>query len=62
MAGEVQLLQKTEMISGVSFMTAHVAYATTNKTRIVWIVTEVIFLAGADVPHVYLRAWTLCCK
>jgi len=32
---EVSLEQITQIISGVSFITAHVAYASTNKTKIV---------------------------
>ena len=43
-------------------MTTHVALVGTNKTKIVWIETELFFYpAGADAPRVYVRAWTLCC-
>ena len=44
------------------FVTAHVAFASTNKTQIVWIEMELSFspfLLGADALHVYVRAWTL---
>ena len=44
-----------------SFTTAHVAYASSNKSKILLIETELCFLPGADAPHVYVRAWTLCC-
>ena len=51
-----------QIIPGISFITAHVAYASTNKTRILWIKTELLFfLPGADAPHVYMRAWMQCC-
>ena len=46
-------------MSGASFITAYVAYASTNKTNIVRIETELFFLfflPGADAPHVYVRA------
>ena len=47
-------------VSCVSFITAHVVHASTNKTKIVSIETE-LFLPEADAPHVSVRAWTLCC-
>ena len=40
----VSLYQTTRIISGVSFITAHVAYASTNKTKIVWTETELFLL------------------
>ena len=48
-------------MSGVSLLTTRVAYASTNKTKIDWIETEHVSLTVADAPHVYVRAWTLCC-
>ena len=41
----VSLLQ-TQIISGICFITDHVAYASWNKTKIVWIETELFFLPG----------------
>ena len=35
--------QTIQIISGVSFTTGHVAYASTNETKIVWIETELLF-------------------
>ena len=39
----------------------YVDYASSDKTEIVLIETELLFLPGVDVPHVYLRAWELGC-
>ena len=39
----VSLLQTTQIISDVCFITDHVAYASSNKTKIVWIKTELFF-------------------
>ena len=55
------LLQATQIISDVCFITDHVAYASSNKTTIVWIEMELFFLPGVDAPHVYVRAWALGC-
>ena len=52
--------RQLKVISGVSFITVHVAYAVTNKTRVTRIETE-LFSPGSDAPNVYMRAWTLCC-
>ena len=52
--------QTSQIIPGVSFITAHVAYASTNKTKIIRTETEYFFLPGAYAPHVHVRAWTLC--
>ena len=57
----VSLLQTTQTISDVCFLTDHVAYASSNKTKIVWIETELSFLSGVDASHVYVRAWALGC-
>ena len=42
----VSLLQTTQIISGVCFITDHVAYASSNKTKIHWIETELFFYSG----------------
>ena len=43
-------------------LTTHVAYASTNKIKIVCIETELgFFLPRADAPRVYVRACMLCC-
>ena len=55
----VSLLQTIQIIPDVCFITDHVAYASSNKTKIVWIETELFFLPGVDAPHVYVRAWAL---
>ena len=55
------LLQTTQIISDVCFVTDHVAYASSNKTKIVWIETDLFFLPGVDVSCVYVRAWVLGC-
>ena len=39
----VCLLQTTQIISDVCFITDNVAYACSNKTKIVWIETELSF-------------------
>ena len=40
---EVPLLQATQIISDVCFITDHVAYASSNKTKIVWIEMKLFF-------------------
>ena len=55
----VSLLQTTQAISDVCFITDHVAYASTNKIRLNRDRTSL--LSAADAPHVYMRAWALCC-
>ena len=62
----VSLLQTTQIISDVCFITDHVAYARSDKTKIVSIQTELfsfflVFLPGVDAPRVYVRAWALGC-
>ena len=39
----VSLLQTTQIISDICFITEHVTYASSNKTKIVWIETELFF-------------------
>ena len=57
----VSLLQTTQIIPDVCFITDYVAYASSNKTTIVWIEMELSFLPGVDASHVYVRAWALGC-
>ena len=52
----VSLLQTTQIISDVYFITDHVAYASSNKIKIVWIETDPFILPGVDASHVYMRA------
>ena len=52
----VILLQTTQIILDICFITDHVAYASSNKTKIVWIKTELLFLPGVDASHIYVRA------
>ena len=66
----VSLLQTTQ-ISQTFVLCCHVAYARSNKTRIVRIDTELfffsssffffLFLPGTDTSLVYVGAWTLGC-
>ena len=42
----VCLLQTTQIISDICFMTDHVAYASSNKTKIVWIEVELFSYLG----------------
>ena len=42
-AQTASLLQTTQIISDVCFITDHIAYASSNKTQIVWIETELFF-------------------
>ena len=61
----VSLLQTTQIISDVCFITDHVAYSSSNQNKIVRIETELFFffsfLPGVDASHVYVRAWALGC-
>ena len=60
----VRLLQTAQIISDVYFITDHVVYASSDKTKIVCIVTELFFfffLHGVDAPHGYVCAWALGC-
>ena len=53
---EVSLLQTTQIMSDVCFITDHVAYASSNKTTIVWIETELLFFFTRGGCTSYLRA------
>ena len=66
----VSLLQTTPIKQGVSFIAANKVYTSANKTKIVWIETELsfflffffsFFLPGVDASHVYVPALALCC-
>ena len=59
----VSLLQITLVISDVYFLTDRVAYGSSNKTKIVWIDTNLFlsFLLGVDASHVYVRARAVGC-
>ena len=54
----VSLLQTTQIISDICFITDHVVYASSNNTKIILIKTE-LFLPRVDAPHVYVHAWAL---
>ena len=45
----------------VFFITDHVAYASSNKTKIVWIETDPFFLPGVNASHVYVHARVFGC-
>ena len=59
----------TQIIPGLSFITAHVAYASRNKTKLVWINTTFLLLlllfftwgGRASCLRACLEGWTLCC-
>ena len=54
----VSLLQTTQIKQGVSFIAANKVYTSTNKTTIVWIETELLFLhRGGCVSSVF--TWVL---
>ena len=58
----VRLLQKTQIISDACFITDHVAYASSKKTKIIWIEMELFFfLPRVDASHVYVGALVLGC-
>ena len=63
----VSLLQTTQIISYVCFITDHVAYSRSDKTQIVSVQTELffffflLFLPGVDASHVCVHALALGC-
>ena len=57
----VSLLFKTQIKSDVCFITDHVAYASSNKTKIVQNEMELFLLPGVDASCVYVHAWVLDC-
>ena len=57
-------LQTTQIVSDICFITGHIAYASSNKTKIVVSnETELLFFfsPGVEASHVYVRAWALGC-
>ena len=57
----VSLLQTTQIKQGVSFIVANKVYTRANKTTIVSIETELLFLPGVDASRVYVRVLALGC-
>ena len=57
----VGLLQTTQIMSDICFITDHVAYTISNKTKIIWIQMELFFLPRVDTPHVDVCALVLGC-
>ena len=58
----VRLLQTTQIIVDVYFITDHIAYASSNKTKIEFESKRPLFiLPGVDASHVYVRAIALGC-
>ena len=55
----VSLLQTTQIISDVCFTTDRVAYASSNKTKIIWNETELFFFFHPGWMHPL--AWVLGC-
>ena len=56
---DVRLLQTTQIISDVCFITYHVTYASSNQNQIRLNRDGTLFLPGVDAPHVYVRALDL---
>ena len=58
----IQNLHVTLMVCfKVYFLLRTVKYYLILSYKIVCIMTELFSLSAADAPHVYVRAWTLCC-
>ena len=53
---EVSLLLTTQIISGVSFITAQIAFASTSKNKTASIESELFLLPRADAPYVPVYA------
>ena len=53
-----EVILTTHVGTGVSFITACMAYVSTSKTKL-FKLRQSTFLPGADVPHVYVLPW--CC-
>ena len=56
----VSLLQTTQIISAVCFITDHVAYASSNKIKIVWTETELFFFFSFLFPPGWMRLMFKC--
>ena len=54
---------KRQLILDISFITTLLmpAQIKPKSSELRWNSFFVLFLLGADVPHIYLHAWTLCC-
>lgn len=48
-----EVILTTHIATGISFITAHMAYVSTNKTKL-FKLRQSTFLTEADVPHVYV--------
>ena len=50
-------------MSDVCFITDHVAYGSSNKTKIIWLKTYFFLTRSGcvDVSHIYMHAWALGC-
>ena len=57
----VSLLQTTQIISDICFITDHVAYTSSKPKSFESRWNSFLFLHGVDAPHVYVRAWALGC-
>ena len=56
------MLETTQIMSDVCFITDHVVYSSSDKTKINRFNRDgTLFLPGVDAPHVYVRAWALGC-
>ena len=56
----VSLLQTTQIMSDICFITDHVAYASSNKNWVIWIETELSFYPGwICLMFNYMHAWAL---
>ena len=56
----LSLQQTTQIISGISFITTHVAYASTTKTRIVWIEMELFSSLSLSLSLFTQGRWSSC--
>ena len=51
-------------MSGIAFIVAYLAYASTNNIKILWIEMELFsffFISWVDASHVYMHALSVCC-
>ena len=55
--GSKVVTDNSNYVSGVSFITAHVAYASTDKTKIVWIETELVLCPWRTRPMFTCMLW-----
>ena len=57
----MSLLKTTQIILDVCFINDHLAYVSSNKTKIVRIETDSFFFSHPGWMRVYVRAWALGC-